>query len=204
MSKRPILTAILFETITASAAPAQLLGGGLGSLPGPVGGVIGGVGNTVDMVKYIVPILEGEGFTFKAIDEDPEIAAVLPKCDPGCPAACTGPGPEECTTCEAGTYAAYRHLLDEDVDLVLHLGDYIYEFAGDPDGSGRTTYPDHGLATVADYRLRYASYKLDADLRAAHERFPFALTWDDHEVANNYAGDTMPSGACAKAQMAIQ
>jgi alkaline phosphatase D len=102
-----------------------------------------------------------------------------------------------CQWFEAGTYAAYRHLLDEDVDLVLHLGDYIYEFAGDPDGSGRTTYPDHGLATVADYRLRYASYKLDADLRAAHERFPFALTWDDHEVANNYAGDTMPSGAPA-------
>jgi hypothetical protein len=58
------------------------------------------------MVKYIVPILEGEGFTFKAIDEDPEIAAVLPKCDPGCPGACTGPGPDQCTTCEAGTFAA--------------------------------------------------------------------------------------------------
>jgi alkaline phosphatase D len=100
-----------------------------------------------------------------------------------------------CQWFESGTYAAYRHMLDEDLDLVLHLGDYIYEFPGDPNGSGRTTYPDHILADVTDYRLRYASYKLDADLRAAHERFPFALTWDDHEVANNYAGDTLPSGA---------
>jgi peptidoglycan/xylan/chitin deacetylase (PgdA/CDA1 family) len=63
-----------------------------------------GVGNTVDMVKYMLPVLEGEGFTFKAIEEDPEIAAVLPKCDPGCPAACTGPGPDQCVTCTAGQY----------------------------------------------------------------------------------------------------
>jgi alkaline phosphatase D len=100
-----------------------------------------------------------------------------------------------CQWFEAGSYGAYRHLLDEDIDLVLHLGDYIYEFAGNPGGSGRTTYPDHQLADLTDFRLRYASYRLDADLRAAHARFPFVLTWDDHEVANNYAGDTVPGGA---------
>jgi alkaline phosphatase D len=99
-----------------------------------------------------------------------------------------------CQWFEAGYYGAYRHMLDEDIDLVLHLGDYIYEFAGSPGGPGRTTFPDHVLANLTDYRLRYASYRLDADLQAAHARFPFALTWDDHEVANNYAGDTLPAG----------
>jgi alkaline phosphatase D len=104
-----------------------------------------------------------------------------------------------CQWFESGAYGAYRHMVDEDIDLVLHLGDYIYEYPGSPGGPGRTTYPDRELETLTDYRLRYASYRLDDDLRGAHARFPFALTWDDHEVANNYAGDTLPSGAPAEA-----
>jgi alkaline phosphatase D len=104
-----------------------------------------------------------------------------------------------CQWFEAGFYAAYRHMAEEDIDLVLHLGDYIYEFAGNPGGTGRTTLPDHALASLTDYRLRYSSYRLDADLQAAHARFPFALTWDDHEVANNYAGDTVPGGSSPEA-----
>ena len=93
-----------------------------------------------------------------------------------------------CQWYETGSYAAYRHLLDEEVDLVLHLGDYIYEFPSS-EGAGRTTLPVHAVETLADYRLRYASYALDEDLRNAHHRFPFMLTWDDHEVSNNYSGD---------------
>lgn len=114
-----------------------------------------------------------------------------------------------CQWFETGTYAAYRHLLDEDVDLVLHLGDYIYEYAGSPDGE-RTTLPTHDLETLADYRLRYASYRLDDDLRNAHARFPFVLTWDDHEVANNYSGDVLrddpssPEAAQARKAAAYQ
>ena len=101
-----------------------------------------------------------------------------------------------CQWFETGTYAAYRHLLDEDVDLVLHLGDYIYEFAGTGTGA-RSTLPTHDVETLTDYRLRYASYKADVDLRAAHARFPFMLTWDDHEVANNYMGDQLPGDRSA-------
>jgi alkaline phosphatase D len=101
-----------------------------------------------------------------------------------------GIGVVNCQWFETGTYAAYRHLLDEEVDLVLHLGDYIYEYPGDPEGA-RPTLPDRILETLSDYRLRYASYRADADLRAAHERFPWVLTWDDHEVANNYMGDAL-------------
>jgi alkaline phosphatase D len=95
-----------------------------------------------------------------------------------------------CQWFETGYYAAYRHLLDEDVDLVLHLGDYIYEYAGAGEGA-RSTLPTHQLQSLTDYRLRYASYQLDEDLRSAHHRFPFVLTWDDHEVANNHMGDIL-------------
>ena len=93
-----------------------------------------------------------------------------------------------CQWFETGAYAAYRHLLDEPIDLVVHLGDYIYEYAGATEGA-RQTKPAHELESLADYRLRYASYRLDEDLRAAHARFPFVLTWDDHEVSNNYSAD---------------
>lgn len=100
-----------------------------------------------------------------------------------------------CQSYESGTYAAYRHLAAEDLDLVVHLGDYIYEYPG---GLGafvdtRASAPvGRAVTTLADYRARYASYKLDPDLRAAHARHPFACTWDDHEVANNYMGDVQP------------
>ena len=99
-----------------------------------------------------------------------------------------------CQMYEGGAYGAYRNLVDEDVDLVVHLGDYIYEYPGG-EGAGRHSLPNRMLTTVGDYRLRYASYKLDPDLQAAPARFPFVATWDDHEVANNYMGDTVPGDA---------
>jgi alkaline phosphatase D len=101
-----------------------------------------------------------------------------------------------CQWRETGGWAAFTHLLDEDVDLVLHLGDYIYEFPGI--AGPRVTAPDHALVSLADYRLRYASYKQDPALAAAHQRFPFSLTWDDHEVANNYMGDQLEDGSSAE------
>ena len=103
-----------------------------------------------------------------------------------------------CQMMETGYYAAYRHLQDEEVDLVVHLGDYIYEYAGGTAGfdpEQRRSAPDRGLVSLADFRIRYASYKLDEDLAGAHARFPFVATWDDHEVVNNYMGDTAPGDA---------
>jgi alkaline phosphatase D len=104
-----------------------------------------------------------------------------------------------CQWFESGRYAAYRHMADEDLDLVLHLGDYIYEYAA---GAGRrASAPANEVTTLPDYRLRYASYKVDRDLQAAHAAFPFVATWDDHEVANNYLGDTVPGGRRANARL---
>ncbi|HEV2753840.1 MAG TPA: alkaline phosphatase D family protein, partial [Solirubrobacteraceae bacterium] len=77
---------------------------------------------------------------------------------------------------------------EEDLALVVHLGDYIYE--GDAQGTiGRGHVPASEIFTLDDYRRRYGQYKGDPDLRAAHARHPFTVTWDDHEVENNYADE---------------
>ncbi len=105
-----------------------------------------------------------------------------------------------CQEWEDGFYAAYRQMLDEELDVVVHLGDYIYENAIPADGGNRrlsTPLPaifGHETQTLEDYRARHALYKTDADLQAAHARFPWVVTWDDHEVDNDYA-DERPSGA---------
>jgi alkaline phosphatase D len=92
-----------------------------------------------------------------------------------------------CQQYEQGYYAAYRHMADEDLDLVIHLGDYIYESSW-----GRNHVRSHASTepyTLPEYRDRYALYKTDADLQAAHAAFPWLVTWDDHEVDNDYAKD---------------
>lgn len=86
-----------------------------------------------------------------------------------------------------GYYTAYEHLAREDLDLVVHLGDYIYE-KGDPKNAVRRTGTPE-VFTLDDYRARYALYKSDAALQAAHLIAPWIVTWDDHEVSNNYAND---------------
>ncbi|HMA47996.1 MAG TPA: alkaline phosphatase D family protein [Frankiaceae bacterium] len=95
-----------------------------------------------------------------------------------------------CQDFQNGYWPAYAAIARDDLDLVLHVGDYIYE--GDPDSrfpDRRHTTPQRpGLGTLADYRNRYGQYKQDPALRAAHAAFPWVLTWDDHEVQNNYAG----------------
>jgi alkaline phosphatase D len=91
-----------------------------------------------------------------------------------------------CQSWESGFYTAYRHLADDEVDVVLHLGDYIYETAA---RRGRPRIHVGGETTdLAGYRVRHALYKTDPDLQAAHARHPFVVTFDDHEVQNNHAG----------------
>ncbi|WP_031097015.1 alkaline phosphatase D family protein, partial [Streptomyces sp. NRRL S-15] len=107
-----------------------------------------------------------------------------------------------CQAYHDGYFTAYRHLADEDVDVVFHLGDYLYEYAVTATGGARKytdrVLPDHyarETVTLEDYRMRYGLYKSDPDLRAAHAAHPFVVTWDDHETENNYAGDTPENSA---------
>jgi alkaline phosphatase D len=92
-----------------------------------------------------------------------------------------------CQQYEQGYFAAYRHAVADDPELVVHLGDYIYEATW-----GRNLVRSHGdgeAVTLEDYRRRYALYKTDPDLQAAHAACPWLLTWDDHEVENDYGND---------------
>ena len=92
-----------------------------------------------------------------------------------------------CQNYTQGFYTAHANLAREDLDAVVFLGDYIYE--GTARGNVVRDYARTGWGfTLADYRDRYAQYKTDPDLRAAHAAFPWIVTWDDHEVENNYAG----------------
>lgn len=101
-------------------------------------------------------------------------------------------GVVNCQDWQNGYWPAYDGLAREDLDLVVHLGDYTYEY--DP----ASAYPDRmhnpprtpgldQLVTLADFRNRHALYKTDPALQAAHAAFPWVLTWDDHDVENNYA-----------------
>ncbi|UJA20355.1 twin-arginine translocation signal domain-containing protein [Thermoleophilia bacterium SCSIO 60948] len=102
-----------------------------------------------------------------------------------------------CQQYEHGYFNAYRAMAKEDLDLVIHLGDYIYEYeAGDyvaPAGNVRQ-HKGGEITTLADYRQRHAQYRTDRDLQAAHAAFPFIVTWDDHEVDNNYADEIPEDG----------
>jgi alkaline phosphatase D len=108
-------------------------------------------------------------------------------------------GVASCSRYETGHFTAYRHLAEERPDLVLHLGDYIYEYAGNPKTPVVRPFEQGEIVTLADYRLRYARYRLDPDLQALHATAPFAVVFDDHEVDNNWAGD-VPEDAQTREQ----
>lgn len=99
-----------------------------------------------------------------------------------------------CQVWYEGYYTAYADLARHDLDVVLHLGDYIYEYGIPADsvrGDGETIPASFRRETVTldDYRQRYALYKTDPDLQAAHRVAPWIVTLDDHEVENDWAGD---------------
>ena len=90
-----------------------------------------------------------------------------------------------CQDWQNGFYSAHRHLADENLDFVIFLGDYIYEGAAKP--FALRQHAGGQCRTLNDYRNRYALYKSDPDLQKAHTVFPWIVTWDDHELVNNYA-----------------
>ena len=92
-----------------------------------------------------------------------------------------------CANYEHGYFAAYRHLADEAPDLVLFLGDYIYEYVERSRPTVRRHSDDVEATTLPTYRNRYAQYRLDPDLQRLHAQSPALITWDDHEVQDDYA-----------------
>ncbi len=92
-----------------------------------------------------------------------------------------------CQNYEQGLFTALYHMSQEGLDLGIHLGDYIYESQG-RDGRVRKHHGNE-IVALTDYRNRLAQYKSDLDLQAAHAAMPWLVTWDDHELDNNCAGD---------------
>ncbi|MDB6131034.1 MAG: Alkaline phosphatase [Verrucomicrobiales bacterium] len=93
-----------------------------------------------------------------------------------------------CQHYEYGYFTAYDHMCREDLDLVVHLGDYIYEYGPTKEKRPRV-HPSKEIYTLEEYRNRYALYKMEESLKAMHAAAPWIVTWDDHEVSNNYAND---------------
>lgn len=95
-------------------------------------------------------------------------------------------GVVSCSSLAHGYFNAYRKLAQRaDLDVVVHLGDYIYEYGTGEYGDVREYQPAHEIIALEDYRTRHAQYKLDADLQEVHRQHPFINVWDDHESANN-------------------
>ncbi len=90
-----------------------------------------------------------------------------------------------CQRYDMGHYAAWKHAATDGLDLVMFLGDYIYEYSSRPDALRR--HQGGLVRTLSDYRQRYAQYKTDPHLQAAHAAAPWLLVWDDHDVDNDYA-----------------
>lgn len=98
-----------------------------------------------------------------------------------------------CASYPHGFFNAYARVAERsDLDCVLHLGDYVYEYGNQPgqygadvQAGGRSYVPDTEMITLADYRTRHAHYKLDQDLQAVHLQHPFITVWDDHESTND-------------------
>ncbi len=91
-----------------------------------------------------------------------------------------------CSNHAYGYFNAYGRIAQRaDLDLVMHLGDYLYEYGNGQYGTARTTEPLNEIVTLADYRARHAQYKRDADSQAMHRQHPLVAIWDDHETANN-------------------
>ena len=103
-----------------------------------------------------------------------------------------------CSNYPAGYFNAYKEMaMDKDVDLVLHLGDYLYEYSrkgyasSDAKEMGRVVNPPNEIVSLDDYRQRYATYRSDKDLQQLHKSKPMIAVWDDHEITN----DTWKKGA---------
>lgn len=147
----------------------------------------------------VTGLAPGQWFFYRFVAPDGGMSAVgrtrtLPQGD----VSRFGIGLFSCSNLPFGWFNAYGHAAArDDLDLVVHCGDYLYEYARgtypsiDQTLPGRVIEPANEMVTLADYRLRYASYRLDPDLQALHAAFPMIAQWDDHEITN----DTWKDGA---------
>ena len=90
-----------------------------------------------------------------------------------------------CANYAYGYFNVYQAIANSDADVVVHLGDYIYEYGPDTYGSFRTPVPAGEIISMDDYRARYRQYRSDDQLKELHRRKPLICVWDDHEITND-------------------
>jgi len=126
-------------------------------------------------------------YRFMCGDAVSRVGRAMTSTAPGTPLERVRFGFVSCANYEKGYFSAYRHLADENPDVVLYLGDYFYEYVEEIRPTVRTHSDGIEAATLPTYRNRYAQYRLDQDLQRLHAVSPALVTWDDHEVSNDYA-----------------
>ena len=133
-------------------------------------------------------------YKFKVMAEDGEVSSPQGRTKTTAPTgdAAVRMGVISCSNWQFGYFNAYEALAQEDnLDVIIHLGDYLYEYGVDGYGAevattlGRIHDPITEMVTLTDYRMRHAQYKTDPNLQAAHAAAPWICTWDDHESTNN-------------------
>lgn len=124
-------------------------------------------------------------YRFEAGGEESPVGRTRTAPAPGTPLSQLRFAFASCQDYENGFFTAYENMANEDLDLVVHLGDYIYEEGAETETVRQHNGPE--IITLDDYRNRYALYRLDPNLQAVHAAFPWTFTWDDHEVDNNYS-----------------
>ena len=152
------------------------------------------------MVHVIVPLDQGSWFyRFRVGQYTSPLGTTRAAPDASVNLAETNFAVANCQNYSNGQYAAHRDLAEHKPDFVVFLGDYIYEDPGIPGNEDPTARVDIGSepTTLEEYRNRYARYKTDPHLQAAHAVCPWFVIWDDHEVENNYAGLTPQAAADA-------
>ena len=140
-------------------------------------------------------------YRFRAGDHVSPVGRTKTTPAPGSPLAQLRFAFASCQDWQAGFYSSYRRMAEEDLDVVVHLGDYIYEYGIGATGGARNVAVPAQFRTetmrLGEYRIRYGLYRTDPDLQEAHRLFPWLVTWDDHEVENDYAGDDPESEPAA-------
>ncbi len=138
-------------------------------------------------------------YRFLVGSEDSPVGRTKTLPAPGAPVDSLRFGVAGCQRYEDGFFTAFEHLAGENLDFVFHYGDYIYEYRHTVPADRATMVRDmpepyDEIYTLDDYRNRYAVYKADPLLQAAHHSAPFMVSWDDHEVDNNWAGEIDEDG----------
>ena len=158
--------------------------------------VASGVGNTDEAVDFtlkadVTGLAAGTTYYYRFRVGDVLSTAARTRTAPSGATASAAFAVVSCSNYPAGYFNVYREVAAQPVDAVLHLGDYIYEYApggyasANAEALGRVVQPASELFSLADYRGRYAQYRTDPDLQAAHGAHPFIVVWDDHEIAND-------------------